>query len=185
MKIGDKVRLLRGKEEGIVTRFLDQDLVEIEIEDGFKIPVVKREVVIVAKEESDYFEGRIQPAATYVQSSGRQLPNSQSGIFLAFVEINDKVLSAHIINNTKYELPFIVGEQAQIYKGLVSGKLNPYSSEKVTERLVQDFDNWPEFYVQMLFFQKGSFQAKAPLVKSIKFKANSFFRSKKMAPILS
>jgi hypothetical protein len=185
MNIGDKVRLLMGKEEGIITRFLDQDLVEIEIEDGFKIPVLKREVVVVAKEEADYFEGKVQPANVPVQNAGKQMLNAQSGIYMAFVEINDKVLSVHVINNTQYEVPFIVGEEGQVTKGIVSGKLIPYSAQKVTERIVQEFDQWPLFYIQLLFFQKGKYDIKEPLQKRLKFNANSFFRSKKLAPVIS
>lgn len=183
MNVGDKVRLLRGREEGIVTRFLDQDLVEIEIEDGFKIPVLKREVVVIAKEEATYFEGKIQPANTPVQGTKKE--NSQNGVFLAFLEINDKIFSVHIINNTEQEIPYLIGEEGQIFKGLQSGKLNPFSAEKITERFVEEFDHWPSFIIQLLFFTKGKFELKEPLIKRLKFKANSFFRSKRMAPVIS
>ena len=45
MNIGDKVRLIHSKEEGIVTRILPNNVIEIEIEDGFRLPVLKRESV--------------------------------------------------------------------------------------------------------------------------------------------
>ena len=61
MNVGDKVRMLRGKEEGIVTRIIDQKLIEIEIEDGFQIPVLKSEVVLVAQEEANFFKREQAP----------------------------------------------------------------------------------------------------------------------------
>ncbi|SNC65906.1 Smr domain-containing protein [Hymenobacter gelipurpurascens] len=55
MNIGDRVRLLTGREEGIVTRLLDNDLVEVAIDNDFTIPVLRREVVVVAAEETKAF----------------------------------------------------------------------------------------------------------------------------------
>ena len=55
MNVGDRVRLLTGTEEGIVTRLLDSELVEVAIDNDFTIPVLRREVVVVAQEEGNNF----------------------------------------------------------------------------------------------------------------------------------
>ena len=55
MNVGDRVRLLTGTEEGIVTRLLDNELVEVAIDNDFTIPVLRREVVVVATEEGQNF----------------------------------------------------------------------------------------------------------------------------------
>ena len=47
MKIGDKVRFLNEVGGGIITGFIGQNLVSVENEDGFDIPVPIREVVVV------------------------------------------------------------------------------------------------------------------------------------------
>ena len=56
MNVGDRVRLLTGTEEGIVTRLLDSELVEVAIDNDFTIPVLRREVVVVATEEGKNFD---------------------------------------------------------------------------------------------------------------------------------
>ncbi|WP_226163356.1 Smr/MutS family protein [Hymenobacter terricola] len=56
MNVGDRVRLLTGTEEGIVTRLLDSELVEVAIDNDFTIPVLRREVVVVAQEEGNTFD---------------------------------------------------------------------------------------------------------------------------------
>ena len=56
MNVGDRVRLLTGTEEGIVTRLLDSELVEVAIDNDFTIPVLRREVVVVAGEEGKNFD---------------------------------------------------------------------------------------------------------------------------------
>ena len=55
MNVGDRVRLLTGTEEGIVTRLLDNELVEVAIDNDFTIPVLRCEVVVVAQEEGKNF----------------------------------------------------------------------------------------------------------------------------------
>jgi len=55
MNVGDRVRLLTGTEEGIVTRVLDSELVEVAIDNDFTIPVLQRELVLVAAEEGQAF----------------------------------------------------------------------------------------------------------------------------------
>ena len=55
MNVGDRVRLLTGTEEGIITRLLDSELVEVAIDNDFTIPVLRRELVPVAAEEGQAF----------------------------------------------------------------------------------------------------------------------------------
>ena len=55
MNVGDRVRLLTGTEEGIITRLLDPELVEVAIDNDFTIPVLRRELVLVAAEEGQAF----------------------------------------------------------------------------------------------------------------------------------
>ncbi|GAA4355374.1 DUF2027 domain-containing protein [Hymenobacter saemangeumensis] len=57
MNVGDRVRLLTGTERGIITRLLDSELVEVAIDNDFTIPVLRREVVVIAPEESQTFDG--------------------------------------------------------------------------------------------------------------------------------
>ncbi|MDO7884162.1 Smr/MutS family protein [Hymenobacter cheonanensis] len=68
MNVGDRVRLLTGTEEGIVTRVLDSELVEVAIDNDFTIPVLQRELVLVAAEEGQAFRRPspepARPAAT-------------------------------------------------------------------------------------------------------------------------
>jgi len=55
MNVGDRVRLLTGREQGIITRLLSDELVEVAIDNDFTIPVLRREVVVVAAEEQKAF----------------------------------------------------------------------------------------------------------------------------------
>jgi hypothetical protein len=69
MNIGDRVRLLRGREEGIIVGFGSNNLVEVEIEDGFRIPALRSEVVVVAAEEAQRFR-REEPDPRKIEPGG-------------------------------------------------------------------------------------------------------------------
>jgi hypothetical protein len=186
MKIGDKVRTLRGSEEGTVVRFLDKNLVEVEIEDGFGIPVLQSELVVVAEEEKNYFD-RSEQQREPVRSMADETPSkpSRQGIYLAHVVINDQKLSLHLVNATDFELPFSVGEEEKgNYKGISAGLLSPQSTAKLKDVQVAEFDQWPTLVIQLIFHRTGYFTLREPLQRQIKFKANTFFKSKSTAPIL-
>ena len=188
MKIGDKVRMLRGSEEGVITRFLEKDMVEVEIDDGFPIPVLRAEVVVVAKEESDYFQREERPAEPSGIPSREELTQSKAdqGLYLAFVQFNDKQLTAYFINTTDFELAYALGEDAnENFRGLSAGVLSANSHIKIKDVMVSEFDQWPTLVIQALYHRNGYFSLREPLVRKMKFKASTFFKSQRQAPLLN
>jgi DNA-nicking Smr family endonuclease len=96
MNIGDKVRLLRGREEGIVVGFGANNIVQIEIEDGFQIPALRSEVVVVAAEESQRFRREEPVVRKGVEPRAIKEVVSVKGIFFAFIPLNDVNLTRKI-----------------------------------------------------------------------------------------
>ncbi|MFP4088699.1 MAG: DUF2027 domain-containing protein [Cyclobacteriaceae bacterium] len=188
MKIGDKVRMLRGSEEGHITRFLDNGLIEVEIEDGFPIPVMRNEVVMVAAEEANYFRREEQaqrPAAPPSRKEMAEVKVSQ-GIYLAYTQFNDRQLSAYFVNATDFDLPYAIGEESgDNFRGIASGLLEAQNYIKLKDVLVSEFDQWPSLVIQLLFHRNGYYSLREPLVRKIKFKASSFFKSERKAPLLN
>ena len=76
MNVGDRVRLLTGTEEGIITRVLDSELVEVAIDNDFTIPVLLRELVPVAAEEGQAFR---RPASEPVRPATGSKKNKPLG----------------------------------------------------------------------------------------------------------
>jgi len=74
MNVGDRVRLLTGTEEGIITRVLDSELVEVAIDNDFTIPVLLRELVPVAAEEGAAFRRPAPEAARPSTGSKKNKP---------------------------------------------------------------------------------------------------------------
>ncbi|WP_247234561.1 DUF2027 domain-containing protein [Telluribacter sp. SYSU D00476] len=190
MNIGDKVRLVHGREEGIISRFLPGNQVEIEIEDGFRIPVLRQEVVLVSPMEAQRLskppvkeEPRSRSAApTPTRGTG---VFAQKGIYLAFVPINDRELTVHLINNTDWKLPFTFATSHEgRHSGLAAGVLLPRTSQKMTDLLIKDFEAWPTFDLQALYHKEGAFEAREPFQKRLKCRAQSFYKRKQQVPVL-
>ncbi|RTQ52136.1 DUF2027 domain-containing protein [Hymenobacter gummosus] len=155
MNIGDRVRLMSGREEGIVTRILDQNLVEVTIDD-FPVPVLRSELVLVAAEEFKAFggselapsqvaaprpikpgkPGKAAPAAptttttpsgsTSTPAKAAPAPPAPKGLYLALVQQTSELLVAHLINNTDADVLFTFGEErGGQYRALAADKLAP------------------------------------------------------------
>ncbi len=190
MNIGDKVRMMRSKEEGIITKFIDTNTVEIAIDGDFRIPVLRREIVVIAREEKSFValtrDDPKKPGKKAPLQAVKEAPIADKGFYMAFVPVNDRVLSLHIINNTDLEVPFTLGEERQqSYKGLYTGVLSKRSTLLSEEVAINDFDKWPTFVLQMLFHRQGVHPLKAPLIRKLRFRANTFFKTLQKAPVIN
>ena len=192
MNIGDKVRLLRAKEQGVVSRFLPGDMIEIEIEDGFRIPVMRSELVSVSPLESERLlkTNTFAPQKTTAPAAPAILSNQ--GIYLAFVAVNDREYTLHLINNTDWEFAYALGEESAApgggvqFRGLHSGLLKPKSQQKMNDLYAHaQFEDWPTFVVQGLWFRAGKSSLRPPLIKRFKARATTFFKQKTTLPVLN
>lgn len=190
MNIGDRVRLLRGREEGIITKILPNDLFEIEIEEGFKIPVQRRELAMVSPEEAIRFKS---PAArASVPRAGIEPQRSRTseivadqGVYLAFVPLNDRELAQHLVNNTDWDLPFSLSAGTEPHlRGLATGVLKARTSQKIQDLAVKDFEGWGTFTLQALYHRAAFLARRAPLERTIRLRAQSFFKNKQRLPVL-
>ena len=192
MKIGDKVRMLSGTEEGVITKILQHGQVEIEIEDGFCLPVMASEVVLIHKQEEKYF-GKKSPVAVEEEVKKSFLETTRKtkksivgeGIYLAFTDFNDKLLNVYLINNLSYLMLVSVSEQLEngTEKHLFSEQIDTQHASKVHRLSREEFATWKPLVIRAIFFKKGEFKPKQTLFFQMGF-SNSFFRVKRTAPVL-
>jgi DNA-nicking Smr family endonuclease len=186
MNVGDRVRLMSGKEEGIITRILDNNIVEVAIDNDFTIPVTRREIVVIAPEEAKF----LKTDDTSIQPSKRQeAPTpvlAEKGIYLALVHQSDELLAVTVVNNTDFDVLFTSGEDRDNkYRGLQNDKLAPKSTRIITHYHLKDFEKWPSLLIQFIQHRNGSPTLFEPVTKRIQFKASSFYKSKKISPVLN
>jgi hypothetical protein len=193
MNIGDKVRMLRAKEEGVITQFLPNDQVEIEIEDGFRVPVMRSQLVVVSPLETERVLrprlGDAKPGQPPLAAQRAVAPPvvANQGVYLAFVPQNDREVIPYLVNNTDWDLPFVVGDERDgQYRGLQSGVLRPKSPLRLNETyLMATFENWPTLVLQLLWFRPGAVALRPPVVKRLKCRIDSFYNARTTVPVLN
>lgn len=186
MHIGDKVRLLHGNEEGVITGFLPGNIIEVEIEMGFVIPVLKSEAVVVAKEEALHFRKETDESKQKKeQVQAREEAVSEKGIYFSFISINEQETALHLVNNTDYILLYSISEisDPNVY-GIAEGRLEQKAFVKIKNYSLQNFEKWPSFLVQLLFHRSGYFAPRESFAKRIKFNASTFYKKKGESPLI-
>jgi DNA-nicking Smr family endonuclease len=187
MNIGDRVRLLHGKEEGIVSKILPGGEVEIEIEEGFRIPALKSEVVVISEVEDSYFKKeKAQPTSNLGKSADRIPADSEAGLFLAYIPYNDQNHGVYLVNNRKKDFLFSVSEiHGDSSKTLAAGVAKANSPNRVDEKSIKDFENWPTLLILLIPINSRIEKTEKPFERRVKFKASAFFKSKGKSPILN
>lgn len=171
-RIGDYVRFINERQEGIVTRIIDQQLVGVTVENDFELPVLASEIVLVDEregvltgEEPEDFISR--PAPVF----------SDTGIYLSFKEnpAIKSVMDIRLINNTDYELLLsFVTESGKHHTGIFSGQITRKSLVKISSVPKNDLGNWPVFHFQLIYHFNGTFAPRQPLIGSLKIQPSGW-----------
>lgn len=185
MNIGDKVRLLHGNESGVIVKISASGRVEVEIEDGFRIPAMKNEIVVISSAEKQYFGESKEIAADQPSSFSKIKTFKEDGLFLAYIPLNDKDHSIYVSNNADRDYILMASE---VYGGnsqtIFAGTLKKKTFQKLGEKSIQDFEEWPLLQVQFFPIHPKIEKTEPSFERRLKFKASSFFKSKGPAPLM-
>lgn len=181
LKIGDYVRFINERQEGIVTRIIDHQLVGVTTSDDFEIPVAANELVKVNRAEDQLRDE--ESSAPFVSSSE---PDSliEEGLFIAFIpNEEDKNLDMRLINSEEYQVLYSCSTEKNNHTtGIVSGILATGDSAFITELQSNHIGNWPAFLFQFIFHKKGEFDLKKAEAIHMDFKPSEFQKGLEAIP---
>lgn len=171
IKIGDKVRFLSEVGGGIVTGFVDKNTVKVEDADGFEVPMLMKECVVV--ETDDYNMKRKPkteepaPAAPKVEKpeiSSRPVETREGetlNVVLAFIPEDIKAISstafeAYLVNDSNYYLYYTyLSAEGKNWKSRSHGLIEP-NTKLFLEEFNKDILNELEHIaVQCIAFKDG------------------------------
>jgi hypothetical protein len=185
MEIGDRVRSLHGKEEGIIRRIIDQKTVEVEIDDGFLIPFLKRDLVRIDREESESFKKEIQPASNHKEKDQNDPWKELSQILLA-IETKELDINLWLINHTELVVLFAVhATTGGEYRGLSYGTLGKYNYSKIDTWSLKEQDRWPLLQIDVISFQEKGKDPGRRISRSVVIDKNKLLKKKVKAPLLN
>lgn len=125
MKIGDKVRFLSEVGGGIVRGFQGKDIALVEGEDGFEIPMLIRECVVIQTDDYNIpLKSAAKPSAPEVEEEEEEEEkpityrapeirgNDVLNVFLAYVpqdvkSISSTAFDAYLVNDSNYFIDYL------------------------------------------------------------------------------
>ncbi|MEI6123447.1 MAG: DUF2027 domain-containing protein [Bacteroidota bacterium] len=173
-KVGDKVKFLNEKGGGIISKIVSGHLVNVAIDEGFDIPVLAKELILIENNTvgERFFAEQFAADATSqqrddemeaAQDAANQLANQPfdiaEGVYIAIVpdDQNNLIIGdveVFLLNNTSYDLIFTLYlKNKGKYIGLDYGNIKKYAeaSLQVTDR--EDLNYFGLGVMQMLFFK--------------------------------
>jgi dsDNA-specific endonuclease/ATPase MutS2 len=188
MKVGDRVRLMKGTEEGIIVKMLNKSLVEVEIEDGFAIPVLESELVVVSSDESTAFDTpSYESQKPSKQKTVYEQPNQLNGFHLAIIPLNDQLNSIYFLNPTGEDILLIANEinGKNEEKTIRSEKIFAEKFSKITERNMDHLATWsPLSFTILTENSKWSIPIRPEKI-TVKIKSKHFQKDKIEIPFLN
>jgi hypothetical protein len=181
-KLGDFVRFVDEKMEGIVTRIIDEQMIGVTGEDDFEIPVLASKVTTV--------HGYVPPGTlkeTQIEEAAFSGEFSDKGVYLGF--LNDpkanSVVHFHLVNDTSFQLLAALSTSGQNkFKGEFAGIIAPKTAVNIYSAQMADLQLWPKFIMNIIYYTTQNFEPPAPLAIQEKFKAKDFAGSKKQIPVI-
>jgi len=180
---------------GVVKSVINKTMVNVEDYDGFEVPTLISELVVVDDSLSMNTEKRFariranekkeeqpeikeQPKVEPKYIAGKDSPDC----YLAFVPQNeanpvDGELKVYLVNNSNNFVLYNYSHlKNKVYRSVESGKMNPNSKRYLESFTRMDLNELPDFQFQLVFFLEESPRLESPVVKSLRLNPVKFYR---------
>lgn len=198
-KPGDKVRFLNEKGGGTVMKVINDFMVSVAIEDGFEIPTLTSNLVLVEKGDTPMpvftheTARKAEPAQQPVskteddRASSLSRPASTqaiaSGIYLAFVPSDQQWLvtgniGISLVNFTEHDVLYslFLKKEEGGFSGVDYGVLPKESKVLIETILHEDLNEWTSGTVQLLFHKDENEKLLMPVSADFRIKGSKFYR---------
>jgi hypothetical protein len=192
MKIGDKVRFLSEVGGGIVRSFRGKDTVMVEDENGFEIPMLMRECVVIdtddynlkrkpqAPEEPKAEVRREEAPVTYRPMETKE--GEKLNVVLAYVpqevkNLSSTVFEAYLVNDSNYFLYFTyLSAEGKSWKVRAQGTLEPNTKLFLEEFAKEQLNELEHVAVQLVAYKEKFFQLKPAVSVELRVDTVKFYK---------
>ena len=194
MKIGDQVRFLSEVGGGRVAGFQGKNIVLVEDEDGFQMPMLINEVVVVGDEDYDT-KHVVEAKASSVKAAlhahdedeetepadrpitFRAKPEERRGgdklsVYMAFVPMDVKELSqtrfeTYLVNDSNYYLRYVyMTAEGNAWQVRAEGEIEPNTKEFIEEFGRENLNELEHGCVQMIAYKRDKHFLLKPVVNA-------------------
>ncbi|HPE78300.1 MAG TPA: DUF2027 domain-containing protein [Draconibacterium sp.] len=192
IKVGDKVKFLNDVGGGVVTRFLNKNLVMVENYDGFEIPYPILQLLNTSDPElnagtvsqpSQNIQPGIAPKVEIEESPGEIINGKNSpDFYFCFVPADSRNplaadIKLYLVNDSNFTVLFRYTHiNKSSFETVKHGTLQS-NSRLLLESIVQnDLSNLPEYGFQIIYFQKNENEWTEPIRKQFKINPVKFYK---------
>ncbi len=181
VNIGDYIREVHGEYEGIV-KTIKGNILEVEIEDGFIVPLAKNNIVVVSSREKEYFKSD-NPSKN--EEVTVKKPKGAKGIFLFFEKTTTNNYSAYLINNTDYSLLISASrKEGTVYHQEVNMILDSRSTYRLKEYTWSNNHKWLKWAFRYIISESTTELLPNPQMVEFSLKPKKFLSDAVQAPLL-
>lgn len=199
VNVGDKVSYLNDVGGGKVTKIIDRKTAMVMNEFGFEVPVSIKELVVIEtapsyepQAKSDTTNQQVAneqevvvdtndifyPEVTELEENGNDL-----NIHFAFVPQDrpgNSDLDIYLINDSNYNVFYSIinrEDDGTTFSNAV-GVIEANIKEQVETMALSSVNQIPEYIFHFVFYKKGNFMVKEPMVKSLKINPVKFYKER-------
>ncbi|TNF42316.1 MAG: DUF2027 domain-containing protein [Bacteroidetes bacterium] len=200
IKIGDKVKFLNDVGGGVVTRFLNKNMVMVENYDGFEIPYPVLQLLNTSDPELNVGSGKIERAPVQQQTVTANKVEENKGVIIKGKESPDFYfcivptdstnpiggkIELYLVNDSNFTVLYLYSHLKNgVSKSVKHGTVQSNSKVELESLLQNDLSELPEFGFQIIFFQKEENDWHEPIVKRFKVNPVKFYKETSFHPNL-
>lgn len=186
IRIGDKVRFLNDVGGGIVSGFKNKEVVLVEDEDGFEIPALITECVVIESSDGPSVSPVNEPIAQQATSAVvTEFSNKKD--FQAYLAITPEFedaplqgkLEMYMVNDSNYFFYYLCEETSANGKAIADGLLHPNTHQPLGSFSAQELGEIGKLKVRLLPFMRGKdYKQLHTIEKTVAFNAVKLSKSR-------
>ena len=175
LRIGDKVRFLNEIGEGVITRFKSEDTVFVEMNDGFEIPYLIKELVPI------HTELILNPEVENIDIVTENVL-ADSVYFIVEPDHEMRLLSSdfkfYLFNSSSYNLGFTYSvKDDQYFQTLKHGELGAYQKVFLKQVKKNFFTEFAYHKIECLFYKNTHYKSQIPIAEILYINENIIAKS--------
>lgn len=185
IKVGDRVKFLNDTGSGEVTRIVDQKTALVQVEGGFEVPWMIRDLVVDAgryekeedPEEADVTQEQVNYFSEKTDDAVDERPQEDEELLLAFLPDDSSAdFGVYLVNSSSYHFKYTIARQQE-------GEMVLFSEDAIEPGIKINLGtfrpgnvNEEEFFrIQGIFFNAGFYRNMAPLDVMIRVSASEMY----------
>ncbi len=198
IKVGDKVKFLNDVGGGVVTRFMNKNMVMVENYDGFEIPYPISQLLdtgapelnVVFEKQPGPSPVKEEPRETAVEEVSGEIINGKGSpdFYFCFVPANPAnplagEINLFLVNDSNFTLLYrYVHIKNEGFETVKQGTVQSNSRISLESIVQADLSELPGYGFQLLYFQKKENVWFEPIVKRFKVNPVKFYKASGFYP---